>query len=248
VLVNEDAADRGEQAMTMIEQSVLRALEPVTFDLYRDIHKGIRAELFAVTGAAGNLDPDDREGRADLACHIQTVATMLVAHAEHEDAVIQPALETHLPALAETVAIDHPVLEARIQAIRDLAAGAVDAPSFASRNDVHRVYMELASFTSAYLAHQDLEERDIMPALARSVGYDEILAIHRAIVGSIPPEEMAKTLAVMLPAMNVDDRTELLGGMQQGAPAAVFEQVWGSARSVLTTADGNAVARRLGIA
>lgn len=157
-------------------------------------------------------------------------------------------LETYLPALAETVAIDHPVLEARIAAIRDLADNSAEAPSFASRNDVHRVYMELASFTSAYLAHQDLEERDIMPALARAVGYDEILAIHGAIIGSIPPDEMAKSLAVMLGAMNVDDRTELLGGMRQGAPAEVFEQVWGLARSVLTPTECIAVARRLGIA
>ena len=33
-------------------RSVLHALEPVAFDLYRAIHKGIRTELFAVTGAA----------------------------------------------------------------------------------------------------------------------------------------------------------------------------------------------------
>jgi len=247
-LATESAANREEPAMTMIEQRVLRALEPVTFDLYRDIHKGIRSELFAVTTAAGSLDPADRAGRADLAGHVHAVADLLVQHAEHEDAVVQPALETHLPALAETIAIDHPVLEARIAAIRDLADDAAEAPSLAPRNDVHRVYVELAAFTGAYLSHQDLEEREVMPALARAVGYEEILAMHQAIVGSIPPEEMAKSLALMLPAMNVDDRTEMLGGIQLGAPAEVFDSVWGLARSVLTTSDGNALARRLGIA
>jgi hypothetical protein len=233
--------------MTTIELSVLQALEPVTFDLYRDIHKGIRAELFAVTGAAGSLDPADRAGRADLACQVHTVTDMLVRHAEHEDAAIQPVLETHLPALADTVASDHPVLEARITAIRALADNAVEAPSFAQRGDVHRVYLELASFTSAYLAHQDVEEREIMPALQRAVGLDQVLAIHHAIIGSIPPDEMAEALAVMLPAMNLDDRSALLGGMQENAPAEVFAQVFGLARSVLAPADGNALARRLGV-
>jgi hypothetical protein len=233
--------------MTTIELSVLQALEPVAFNLYRDIHKGIRAELFAVTGAAGSLDPADRAGRADLACHVHTVTDMLVRHAEHEDAAIQPVLETHLPALAEVVAADHPVLEARITAIRALADNAVEAPSFARRGDVHRVYMELASFTSAYLAHQDLEERYIMPALQRAVGPDQVLAIHHAIIGAIPPDEMAKALAMMLPALNLDDRSELLGGMQQNAPAEVFAQVFGLARSVLAPTDGNALARRLGV-
>ena len=58
-----------------------------------------------------------------------------------------------------------------------------------------------------------------MPALERAIGVEAVVAIHLAIVGSIPPDEMAETLAIMLPAMNVDDRTELLGGMQADRPA-----------------------------
>ena len=232
---------------TVTEPSVLRALEPVTLDLYRDIHKGIRAELFAVTGSAGNLDPADRAGRADLARHVDSVVEMLSAHAEHEDAAIQSVLETHAPALAEQIAADHPALEARVEEIRYLAQHAVDAADDRARADLHRVYVELASFTGAYLAHQDLEERDVMPAIERAVGFEQVLAIHQAIVGSIPPDQMAKSLAVMIPAMNVDDRTELLGGMQQGAPAEVFNGVWSLVKSVLVPADAAALGRRLGI-
>jgi hypothetical protein len=58
---------------------------------------------------------------------------------------------------------------------------------------------------------------------------------------------MASFLAIMIPAMNVDDRTELLGGMQAGAPAEVFAGVWGLVGSVLVPADVAAVAARLGI-
>ena len=43
------------------------ALETVTFDIYRDIHKGIRAELFAVTHAAGRVDPHDAGAVAGVA-------------------------------------------------------------------------------------------------------------------------------------------------------------------------------------
>ena len=51
----------------------------------------------------------------------------------------------------------------------------------------------------------------------------------------------------MLPAMNVDDRTELLGGMQAGAPPEVFDGVWGLVKSVLTVEDAAPVAARLGL-
>jgi hypothetical protein len=57
---------------------------------------------------------------------------------------------------------------------------------------------------------------------------------------------MAKTLAVMIPAMNVDDRAELLAGVQHDAPPEAFDAIWGLTRSVLTVADFRALAARLG--
>src|SRR5262249_33569701 len=206
-----------------------------------------RVELFAVTSAAGGIDPHDHAARADLARHVRSVVELLVSHAEHEDAVIQPVLEAQLPALAAQIATDHPHIEAQIEEIRDLADAAVDAADGDVRNDVFRLYIELASFTSVYLAHQDFEERDVMPALERTIGFEGVLALHQAIVGSIPPDEMAKTLPLMLRAMNIDDRTEVLGGMQQHAPAEVFTGVWNLAKSALDPADARALGRRLGV-
>lgn len=86
-----------------------------------------------------------------------------------------------------------------------------------------------------------------MPALEQAVGVDEVVAIHGAIISSIPPDEMARSLALMLPAMNIDNRAELLGGMRAGAPAEVFEGVWGLAGSVLDPSDLRALADRLDI-
>jgi len=233
--------------MTVAEQRVLKPFEPVTFNTYRDIHKGIRAELFALTASAGNLDPYDRASRADLARHVQSVLALLVSHAEHEDAVVQPVLEAELPGLAARIAIDHPHIEAQIEEIRDLADGAVDAPDAHVRDLVFCVYMELASFTAVYLTHQDFEERDVMPALERAVGVEAVVELDRAIVGSITPDEMMSTLPLMLTAMNIEDRAEVLGGMQAGAPAEVFANVWRLANSALAPSDALQLGRRLGI-
>ena len=115
------------------------------------------------------------------------------------------------------------------------------------RDDVFRIYVELASFTGVYLAHQDFEERQVMPALERAVGVDDVIALNQAIVGSIPPDEMMRTLPLMLTAMNIDDRAEMLGGMQAGAPPEVFAGVWNLTRSVLTPGDIRDLGRRLGI-
>ena len=84
-----------------------------------------------------------------------------------------------------------------------------------------------------------------MPALEQAVGVDAVIGMHMAIISSIPPEEMAQSLAFMLPSMNLDDRVELLGGMRMSAPPEAFAGVVGLARSVLHPTDYAAVAARL---
>lgn len=232
---------------TVTEQATASPFALVSLDLYRDIHKGIRAELFAVTGSAGCLDPSDRAGRADLARHVGSVVDLLVSHAAHEDTHGQPAIERVAPDLAVRVADEHLHLEARMVELCALANDNVDAEAHELRGRAHRMYLDLASFTSEYLAHQDLEERQIMPLLDRAMAFEELLGIHQAIIGSIPPPDMAKSLALMLPAMNVDDRTEMLGGMRMSAPPEVFTGVWSLAGSVLEPSDVRELAVRLGV-
>ncbi len=223
-------------------------LPTIAVDLYRDIHKGIRAELFAVTLEAGSIDPEQRDDRLALADHVSSMRQVLESHAHHEDAFIEPQLWSHLPELAEKIAADHGTLEPRFAAIDELATQLTDAPDAAT--DVRRLMLhlhhELSGFTSAYLAHQLVEERVVMPALEAAIGIEATLAIHVGIVSSIPPVEMARSLSFMLPAMNADDRAELLGGIRAGAPAEAFAGVLDLARSVLEPADFVATTARLG--
>ena len=93
-----------------------------------------------------------------------------------------------------------------------------------------------------------IEQREVAHALESAVGLEGLLGIHGSIIGNMPPQQLISGLAVMFPAMNVDDRTELLGGMRATAPAEAFAGVWSLAKSVLPTEDHRAVAVRLGIA
>lgn len=232
--------------MTLIDLPAT-TLVPVTHDLYRDVHKAIRTELFAVTTEAASLDPSLGLARAGLARHVRETVAFLVDHAEHEDGAIQPVLERELPDLAAKVEADHERLEARMEDLVAIAEDAAQLDAADAGHRVHRVHLAVASFTGAYLEHQDVEERVIMPALEEAVGVEAVVGIHQAILSSIPPQEMAKSLALMLPAMNVDGRAELLGGMRAGAPAEVFDGVWSLAGSVLDPVDLAAVANRLGL-
>jgi hypothetical protein len=222
-------------------------IESVAFDLYKDIHKGIRAELFRVTASAGSLDPAERCAREELAADVRNLFHVLMSHAEHEDDFVQPILEAHVPDLAAVIAVHHPRLEARMVDIQTRVDRAATAPAPEQRVRVHDAYRELAAFTGSYLEHQDFEERDVMPALEQAIGVDAVLELDHTIVASIPPDEVATGLSLMLPAMNVDDRTELLGGMRVGAPPEVFAGVWALTGSLLAEEELRTLATRLEI-
>ncbi|HEY3484888.1 MAG TPA: hypothetical protein VGK49_05855, partial [Ilumatobacteraceae bacterium] len=134
----------------------------------------------------------------------------------------------------------------RFAFVNELAVDVVDATD--PRRLGHLLYLELSGFTSAYLAHQLVEERVVMPSLEQAIGPDEVFGLHNAIISSIPPEEMASGLSMMLPAMNLDDRAELLAGMRMSAPPEAFGAVVGLARSVLRPVDFDALATRLELA
>jgi hypothetical protein len=172
----------------------------------------------------------------------------LIAHAEHEDHFMQPVLEVLEPSLAEVIAVVHPELEGQMAALEVLADRATDAGVCERRLFVHRMYLGLASFTATYLQHQEFEELQVMPALAAKVGVDELLALNHAIVSSVTPDEMRRAAPLMLAAMNVEDRVELLGGAQRGAPPEVFAGMMGLTQSVISPIDYAEVATRLGVA
>jgi len=232
--------------MTILDTTMTPVrFRPVVFDLYSSIHKGIRSEMFALVTSAGRLDPNDEFGIVAFADHVGSMAHLLKHHASTEDRHIGPVLAEVAPWLADRIEADHEAFEHRFPSLAVLAEDIRSAASHATA--LHEVYIELAAFTSSYLTHQDLEEREVNPALEDAVGPDGMAAIHHEIIANMNPRELISTLAVMLPAMNVDERSGLLGGMHATAPAEAFDAVWSLAGSVLTAADHQAGAVRIGL-
>jgi hypothetical protein len=83
--------------------------------------------------------------------------------------------------------------------------------------------------------------------LVEHLGPEGTLDLQRRITADIPPELQSQGLAVMLPALNADDRTEMLAGMRAEVPPFVFDEIWSFAASVLPAPDRAVVAARLGL-
>ena len=85
-----------------------------------------------------------------------------------------------------------------------------------------------------------------MPALCRSVDAADLEALHTELKQSMAPDVMAGYMLVMLPAMNVDERVDMLGGMSM-APPPVWAIFRGAAQAALTPAQYAVVAERIGL-
>lgn len=209
-------------------------------DLYREVHKGLRRALFEIVECAGSLDATDADAVDSLRQLFADLDMMLVTHHGHEDGPLLAALiAEHAGDLAESIEAAHADTERQLRGLRTMVA-ALGTGSAAD------VYDGLVTFTADYLAHMNVEERQVMPRLQSAATDDELMAIEMAIRTSVPPPDMCVFLRSMLPAMNPDERTGTLTGMKMGAPPEIFELFWGVAEENLSQADLAAVAGRIG--
>jgi len=200
--------------------------------LYRTIHRAVRlllAELSALTGATDFAS--DRE-LSDLRARTARAFDMLGGHAHHEEEWVHPLLAKHAPEVRALLDDAHgsqhdtmPALLERLAAIDPRSPEAID------RADEYRI--ALSRYVAEQLQHMADEEARAMPALYAAMSDDELVALHDALVQSVPPAEMMAWLGYMLPGISGPERAGMLLGMRAGAPAEAFAAVMGIARQVL---------------
>ena len=234
--------DAGELAQ------VARADEAARFNLYTDIHKGLRALLTDSLLAVGRMDPQDAAAVAATTTRVARMLDFCAAHLQHEDRFIHPAIEARAPGAAAGAAHDHREHEQAIAALRALTARLGTTPAPGRAGVAHALYLQLSRFVAHNLEHMHTEETAHNAALWAHYSDAELVTLHDALVATIPPEEMMFTLSWMLPAQNPAERAALLSAMQAGAPAPVFAAVLDLARTHLPAADWQALQQRLGAA
>ncbi|HVU71486.1 MAG TPA: hypothetical protein VHE83_00860 [Mycobacteriales bacterium] len=211
-----------------------------TFDIYREVHKGLRAELFGLVTAAGALDVDDAAARARFVTRFARVDDMLGLHHGHEDGgALDECIAKHAPHLLAPLHEAHRRFVGEIAILREIVIGLQTAA------DAAELYDRAIAFVVSYLGHMRFEEHEVMPALRAAATIEELFAVEMSIRTSMLPETMVLFMRAMLPAMNSDERTAMLGAMKAGAPAEAFALFWATAAEVLSPEDLDVVARRI---
>ena len=216
------------------------------FDLYRNIHKGIRAMLFDLVQKSGRVDFRDLTAVARLRAETKDIFELLEGHAHKEELFVMPLVRQHAPEVAKAFDDQHEDQEARLPGL--LAALEMldtSAPDAALRG--HAFVVQLSRIAGELLTHMADEETKINAVLWAALTDDELADIEHRIVSSIPPEMLSRVARWMLPSMNTPERVAFFANVRATAPPPVFQFLRGLAKQVLTPADDVALDAGLGV-
>jgi hypothetical protein len=211
-------------------------------DLYGAVHKALRSRLFDL---AVELDRcafgRPAEVAITLAAYRRTVG-FLREHHHHEDQFIDVAIRELAPDILQTVTSHHAASDTVLGELDGLATAVEGADPEAGS----RLAARYRQFLVMYLAHMNYEETTVNAALWSKYSDPELAAIRGRLQASIPPARFGEWLEIMLPAINLDERAGMLGGMKANAPPPAFAMALEIASRVLGSAGIEAVRSRIG--
>lgn len=216
-------------------------------DMYVGIHKALRHFMSDTLHRIGRMDTNDAADMARALGQFEDLMTMCEQHIQHENQFIHSAIDARLPRGATRTAGDHVEHAAHIEALRSDARQVAQADALARPALALRLYRHLALFVADNFQHMNLEETQNNAALWAHYTDDELDALHHRLVASLPPQEMMGVLRWLIPASSPAERSQLLGGMQAGAPAAAFQAVLDVIRPHLDDTAWDKLARALGV-
>ena len=219
-------------------------MESQRVDVFINVHKGLRRGLLSLSGRIGNLDWTEPEEFKAAGVEFAQLLHFLREHAENEDKVQVPFLEQKAPGATRKMTEDHQRMEKELDQLEkdwDQISGSAN-PAQAG----YGFYLAFNRFLSGYLAHMDLEEREITEAIYRHFTDQEISGEFKKIIARTSPQDMGMMLGYMIPGMNGAERLVFLSNLKAAAPQPVFEGVKGLAQRVLAPKDWEKLSTRLG--
>lgn len=229
-------------------QYIVESTKVARLHLYTTIHKALRANMSEVLTSLGQMDCNDDQHCQEVMDDLQQLLHVLHGHVETENTIVHPAIEARNPgALAGILAehADHLLVIEKLQRHTQtlLTLSGRERAAFGLF-----LYRELSRFVAENLEHMLDEENQNQQLLWSSYSDEELLAIHKTILASIPPEKMAVIAPWLISSTNADERLAMFMGMRATAPAHVLEGNLKLARSSLSSRDWSKLSSALGVA
>ena len=199
-------------------------------DLYRGIHKALRACMAETTTRIGCLDVTDRADLEDGLARLDELLDFCAGHVQHENEFVHTAIEARQPGGSGRVANEHDEHVDSIAALRQEASALRTARAGDAAELAHRLYRHLALFVAENLQHMQIEETLHNAILWSCYGDDELLEIHGRLMASLSPQTHLLALRWMLPAAHPGERAMLIGAAKAQMPPEALLSVLAAVR------------------
>ena len=216
-------------------------------DLYVGIHKALRALLGDTLVAVGRMDVEDDLELAQATQRVLQLLDFMRSHLQHENEFIHPALEARAPGASGVIAHEHEEHEAEIAALAGETTALLNLPAAGRAAAALALYRHLSLFVAHNFEHMHVEETAHNAVLWARYTDAELIALHDALVASIPPQEMMFVMRWLVPFMNPQERAAMLGDMRVHAPAPAFAAALAVARPHLTMLEWKKLMASLGL-
>ena len=204
------------------------------FDIYRLVHKALRACMSETLAAVGRMDPEDEAERNAALTQVREMLVFCRGHLQKEDAYVHPVMEARAPGSSERTAGEHGDHAHWFDDLDAAAASVESAQRGATALAAAALYRRLALFVGENFVHMDREETENNQVLWRTHSDAELVAIERAIIASLSPQEKAFTGRWMLPALSPAERADVLSAMRQSLPTDAFAGILAMLRPQLS--------------
>lgn len=205
------------------------------YEVYTPVHKGLRYALGVLTHKASSLNFEDNEKLEAFIKEFEPIAVILHAHAVHEDSHIQTLIDKFIPQYSDRLEAEHHDTEELLNDLENQIQ-TIQQASVYERQELGREWNHsLNRFVAAYLNHLQTEEIYVQQGLWDNMTDEEIMNLSVAIRSDIQPEQLMIYFRYMIPAQNIYENVELLGGMKMYAPPEAYLAATQIAEEVLPT-------------
>jgi hypothetical protein len=192
------------------------------YDIYRLIHKALRAFMCDTLTAVGSMDPHEDAERRTVLTQVRALLDFCQGHLAHEDHFLHSAMEGRAPGSTRRTADDHTAHKHWFDDLAQACVAVEEADGPALAGAAAQLYRKLAVFVGENFVHMNVEETENNEVLWRTHSDAELIAIEQAIVASLSPQEKQFSGRWMLPMVTPEERALVVNNLRSALPPQAF--------------------------
>jgi hypothetical protein len=203
--------------------------------MFYQVHKGLRAMLYATAGTLQQTDFLNEEEATTAMKMVEEAVYLFDEHAHTEDHFILTAIEKYEPSAAALFEEEHVLdleLSNRLRALLSIFRHSEAEEAVIQTGGAIR--LAFTEFMVFNLQHMAKEESKLNGLLWKYFTDDELKGITQSIIANIPPENMARFSTWMMRGLSNNEIISWLKEIKNNAPEFVFNSMLCLAEKELT--------------